>query len=71
MLVNRGGFYQTTGGQWIFVVDETGNSATRVDIKLGRQNPQAFELLEGLKEGEKVITSSYDNYRDVEKLVIN
>ncbi|MCK5087783.1 MAG: HlyD family efflux transporter periplasmic adaptor subunit, partial [Melioribacteraceae bacterium] len=71
LLVNRGGFYQTTGGQWIFVVDETGNSATRVDIKLGRQNPQAFELLEGLMEGEKVITSSYDNYRDVEKLVIN
>jgi HlyD family secretion protein len=67
--VARGGFYQSTGGQWVFVVN--GNSAVKRDIKLGQQNSQVFEVLEGLKPGEKVITSSYDNYGDVEKLVLN
>ena len=70
LLVERGGFYQTTGGQWIFVVDPSGNFAVRRNIKLGRQNPQDFEVLEGLKEGESVITSSYDNYGDIEKLIL-
>ena len=67
--VARGGFYQSTGGQWIFVVD--GNSATKRNVKLGQQNSQVFEVLEGLEPGEKVITSSYDNYGEVEKLVLN
>lgn len=67
--VARGGFYQSTGGQWVFVVN--GNSAVKRDIKLGQQNSQVFEVLEGLKPGEKVITSSYDNYGDVEKLILN
>ena len=70
LLVERGGFYQTTGGQWIFVVDPSGSFAVRRNIKLGRQNPQDFEVLEGLKEGESVITSSYDNYGDIEKLIL-
>ncbi|QQS35422.1 MAG: efflux RND transporter periplasmic adaptor subunit [Ignavibacteriales bacterium] len=70
LTVERGGFYQTTGGQWIFVVDNSGDFAIRRDIKLGRQNSQVFEVLEGLKEGEKVVTSSYENYRDIEKLVL-
>ena len=70
LLVERGGFYQTTGGQWIFVVDPSGSFAVRRNIKLGRQNPQDFEVLEGLKEGETVITSSYDNYGDIEKLIL-
>ena len=67
--IARGGFYQSTGGQWVFVVN--GNSAVKRDIKLGQQNSQVFEVLEGLKPGEKVITSSYDNYGDVEKLILN
>ena len=70
VLVDRGGFYQSTGGQWIFVLDKTENFATRRNIKLGRQNPLMFEVLEGLEPGEKVITSSYDNYGEIEKLII-
>lgn len=68
--IARGGFFQTTGGQWAFVVDPSGDFATRKNISLGRQNTQVYEVLSGLKEGEKVITSSYDNYGDVEKLVL-
>ncbi len=67
--VARGGFYQSTGGQWVFVVN--GSSAVKRNIKLGQQNSQVFEVIEGLKPGEKVITSSYDNYGDVEKLILN
>lgn len=69
--VDRGGFYQTTGGQWIFVVDESGGFAIKRSIKLGRQNTNSFEVIEGLEPGEKVITSSYDTFGDVEKLVLN
>jgi len=68
--IDRGSFYQTTGGQWIFVVDPSGDYAVRRNIKLGRQNTQYYEVLEGLEPGEKVITSSYDNYNDIEKLVL-
>jgi HlyD family secretion protein len=71
VFVERGGFYQTTGGQWIFVLDATGDFAVKRNIRLGRQNTQFFEVLEGLQPGEKVITSSYDNYGDVEKLILN
>ena len=70
LFVDRGGFYQTTGGQWIFVVDPSGDYAVRRNIKLGRQNTQYYEVLEGLESGEKVITSSYDNYNDIEKLIL-
>ncbi len=70
LYVDRGGFYQSTGGQWIFVVDPSGDFAVRRDIKLGRQNTQYYEVLDGLKEGEKVITSSYENYGDIEKLIL-
>ncbi len=70
VFVDRGGFYQTTGGQWIFVVDPSGEFAERRNIRLGRQNTQSFEVLEGLKPGEQVVTSSYDNYVEVEKLVL-
>lgn len=71
VFVDRGGFYQTTGGQWIFVVDRSGKFAVKRNISLGRQNTQSYEVLEGLEPGEKVITSSYDNYGDVEKLILN
>ena len=70
LLVENGGFYTTTGGQWIFAVDPSVGFAVRRLIKIGRQNPQFYEVLEGLKEGEKVITSSYENYGDVEKLIL-
>lgn len=69
--IARGGFYQTTGGQWVFVVDPSGKFAVKRNIKLGQQNSQVFEVIEGLKPGEKVITSSYDNYGDIEKLILN
>ena len=70
LLLARGGFYQKTGGQWVYVVDPSGDYAVKRQIKLGRQNPDYFEVLEGLKPGEKVVTSSYDTYGDIDKLVL-
>jgi len=70
LLVPRGAFYQSTGGQYIFVVDPTGKFAVKRDIRLGRMNPKYYELLEGLEEGEKVIISSYDNFGKAEKLIL-
>ena len=70
MQVPRGGFYQKTGGRWIYVLDEAGEFAVRRQIRLGRQNSQYFEVLEGLEEGEQVITSMYDNFGDMERLVL-
>lgn len=69
-LLTRGGFYQKTGGQWVFVIDATGKQAIKRQIRLGRQNPNSFEVMEGLQLGEKVVTSSYDTFGDAEKLVI-
>ncbi|MFP4366543.1 MAG: efflux RND transporter periplasmic adaptor subunit [Bacteroidales bacterium] len=70
LLIPRGGFYQSTGGQWVFVVDPSGSSAVRRDIRIGRQNPRFYEVLEGLEPGERVIVSSYDNFGDVDRLVL-
>ena len=70
LLLSRGGFYQKTGGQWVYVVDKSGNTAVKRSISLGRQNPDYFEVLNGLKPGDKVVTSSYDNFGDVQKLVL-
>ncbi len=70
LLLPRGGFYQQTGGNWIFKVDDAGNKAYRADIQLGRQSPDYYEVLGGLKEGDKVVTSSYENYGDMQELVI-
>ena len=69
VLIPRGSFYQQTGGQWIYVVDESGDRAVRRDIRIGRQNPQYYEVLEGLDSGEKVIISGYDNFGDKDVLV--
>lgn len=69
ILIPRGGFYQKTGGQWIYVVDPSGQFAIKRQIRLGRQNTQEFEVLEGLEPGEKVVTSSYENFGDMDKLV--
>ncbi len=70
LLVPKGGFYQQTGGNWIFKLDKDGKTAYRVDIQLGRQNPDYYEVLQGLKPGDKVITSSYETYEKVQELVI-
>ncbi len=70
LLIPRGAFYQTTGGNWIFIMNEDGSVAERRSIRLGRQNPRFYEILEGLQIGEKVIISSYEGYQDVEKLIL-
>ena len=70
ILLPRGGFYQTTGGNWAYVVDESENVATKRKIKLGRQNPQVFEVLEGLGPGDRVITSSYESFGNMDRLVL-
>ncbi|MTH15080.1 efflux RND transporter periplasmic adaptor subunit [Flavobacterium sp. LC2016-01] len=68
LVLPKGSFNQETAGKWIFVVK--GNKAERRNIKLGRENPSYYEVLEGLKEGESVITSSYSDYKDIEELSI-
>jgi HlyD family secretion protein len=70
LLLPKGGFYQTTGGNWIFKVAENGNVAYKVDIQLGRQNPDYYEVMQGLKPGDKVVTSSYENYGKMQELVL-
>jgi HlyD family secretion protein len=70
ILLTKGGFYQTTGGQWVFVVDPSGEFAIKRDISIGRQNPRYYEVLSGLEPGEKVIVSSYQNFADHDKLIL-
>lgn len=70
LLLPRGGFYQQTGGNWIFKVSEDGKIAYKTDIQLGSQNPDYYEVLQGLKPGDKVITSSYENYGTIQELVL-
>ena len=69
VIIPRGSFYQKTGGKWIYVVNKEGNKAVKREIRIGRQNPQYYEVLEGLEPGEKVITSGYDTYGDSDVLV--
>ncbi len=69
-IIPRGSFFQHTGGRWIYVIDESGEKAYRREIRIGRQNPQYYEVLEGLNPGEKVITSSYDNFGENEVLIL-
>ena len=71
VLIPRGTFFQATGGQWIFVVDQQGGRAYRRTIKIGRQNPQYFEVEEGLEPGEQVITSGYEAFKEREELNLN
>lgn len=70
ILLARGGFYQKTGGQWAYVLDRSESVATKRKIKLGRQNTQVFEVLEGLDAGDRVITSAYDSFGDNDKLIL-
>ena len=69
-IIPRGSFFQKTGGRWIYVVDESVEKAYKREIRIGRQNPQYYEVLEGLNPGERVITSSYDNFGDNEVLIL-
>jgi len=70
LLLAKGGFYQQTGGNWVFKVSDGGKTAYRVDVQLGRQNPDYYEVLNGLKPGDKVVTSSYENYGNMQELVL-
>lgn len=70
LLLRRGGFYQQTGGNWVFVLDKNGHTAYRTDIQLGRQNPEYYEIISGLKAGDRVIISSYENYDKIQELNI-
>ncbi|ANE53305.1 transporter [Flavisolibacter tropicus] len=70
VLVAKGGFFQQTGGNWIFKVNENGTMAYKVDVQLGRQNPDYYEVLSGLQPGDKVVTSSYENYGNMQELVL-
>ena len=71
VLIPRGTFFQATGGQWIFVVDQQGGRAYRRTIKIARQTPQYFEVEEGLEPGEQVITSGYEAFKEREELILN
>ena len=71
ILVPKGGFYQQTGGNWIFKVSEDGKRAYKVNIQLGMTSPDYYVVTEGLNPGDKVITSSYENYGDIQELILN
>jgi HlyD family secretion protein len=68
LTVSKGGFFQQTSGRWVYLVSADGRSAHRVDVRLGRQNPRQVEVLEGLREGDRIITSGYDTFNGVDHL---
>jgi HlyD family secretion protein len=70
LLLPKGSFFQSTGGQWIFVVSPDGGEALRRNIRIGKQNSRYYEVLEGLQAGEKVITSNYDSFGEAERIVL-
>jgi multidrug efflux pump subunit AcrA (membrane-fusion protein) len=70
LIIPKGSFFQQTGGQWIFLLNEAGDKARKANISIGRQNPQQYEVLDGLKTGERVIVSGYDNFGDAEEIVL-
>ncbi len=70
-MVPRGSFFQTSGGHWVYVVDPDGKSATKRPIKIGRQNPRYYEVIEGLSRGEKIITSSYANFGEADRIILD
>lgn len=71
LLLPKGGFFQSTGGQWVFVVGPKGEEALRRQVRLGKQNSKYYEVLEGLQAGEEVITSNYDGFGDAERIILN
>lgn len=70
LLLPKGGFYQQTGGNWIFKIKDASTNAFRSNIKLGRQNPDYYEIIEGLQQGDKVITSSYEDYGNTQQIIL-
>ncbi|MFH0990925.1 MAG: efflux RND transporter periplasmic adaptor subunit [bacterium] len=70
LLLSKGGFYSKTGGNWVYVLEPSGTVAVKRNIRLGLQNPEFLEVLEGLKAGDMVVTSSYDNYGDMDRLIL-
>ena len=70
VLIPRGTFYQYTGGKWIYVLSSDGSRAAKREIRIGRQNPQYYEVEEGLQPGEKVIISNYETFRDNDILIL-
>lgn len=71
LMVKKGGFYQETGGRWAYLISEDGKTAHRVNIHLGGQNPQYVEILEGLKEGDWIITSGYETFNEADELIFS
>jgi HlyD family secretion protein len=69
VLLARGGFYQSTGGNWVYIVDASGKAAVKRTVKFGRYNTDEYEVLEGLEPGEKVITSSYESFGNIDRLI--
>lgn len=70
LVMPRGDFFQSTGGQWIYKLNKTGDKAIRTNIAIGRQNPQQYEITEGLQPGDRVIVSGYDTFGDAEELIL-
>ena len=70
LLLPRGSFFSGTGGKWVYVLSPDGSKAVRRNIKIGRQNPQFYEVIEGLEPGDRVITSGYDTFGDNECLIL-
>lgn len=71
VVIPRGDFYNVTGGRWIYRLNESGDKAVRVPITIGRQNPQQYEVLEGLQSGDRILISGYDKFGDAEQVEIN
>ena len=69
LMVKKGGFYQQTSGRWVYIISEDGKTAHKQDMRLGRQNPRDVEVLEGLKEGDWIITSGYDTFKEADELI--
>lgn len=70
VVIPKGNFFQYTGGQWIYKLDESGNRAVKVPISVGRQNPRQYEIIEGLKAGDRVVTTGYEGFAEVEELIL-
>lgn len=70
LVVKRGNFFQSTGGQWVFKLNDSGTKAVRVPIAIGRQNPKQYEVLDGLKPGDQIIITGYDNFGDAQEIIL-
>lgn len=71
LIVNRGSFYQSTGGSWVYKLTDDGDIAVKQEVRIGRQNPDYFEILSGLEEGDEIITSGYNSFGEKEKLILD